>query len=314
MGGYDIFKSVLQPSGAWSIPENIRFPLNTTDDDLFYYPWKNGRVIYASLIRPEGLGKEDIYAMQPDQDIALAELLNELVYPVTVQASPETPVAAPVAQTPTVAEPAPVAAPVAQTPTVAAPVAEPTPVAQTPTVAEPAVQPVAQPVAQPAAEPAVQPAAEPAVQPAVQPVAEPAPALLELNPVYFGFDNTQLTEDGKKVLDKITAILNNNSELSLKLLGNADAKGPEAYNLRLSQQRAEEAMRYLIERGISSKRLSAQGLGEKNFVAINSNPDGSDSSEGRKLNRRVEYEITGPDSQRIGIVLPPVPENLRFKE
>lgn len=289
MGGYDIFKSVLQPSGAWSFPENIRYPLNTTDDDLFYYPWKNGRVIYASLIRPEGLGKEDIYAMQPYQDVALAELLNEFIYPEQVQV----PVAAPVAQTAPVAEPA----------------------------VQPAVQPAAEPAVTPAVPPAAEPAAPPTAEPApvaqTPPVAEPTsttPAFLQLDPLYFAFDKTQLTEDGKVVLDKIAGMLNNNAGLSLKLLGNADSRGAAEYNLKLSQRRAEEAMQYLIAKGISAKRLSAQGLGEKKFAAINSNPDGTDSPEGRQYNRRVEYEITGPDNKRIGIILPPVPENLRFKE
>jgi len=73
-------------------------------------------------------------------------------------------------------------------------------------------------------------------------------------------------------------------------------------------------MRRLVNLGIESDRLSAVGLGEKNFVAINSNPDGSDNPEGRRLNRRVEYEITGSDDTLIMIKMPLVPDNLKFRK
>ena len=38
MGGYDIFKSKIGPANQWSTPENLKYPINTTDDNLFYYP------------------------------------------------------------------------------------------------------------------------------------------------------------------------------------------------------------------------------------------------------------------------------------
>ena len=62
------------PANQWSAPENLKYPINTTDDNLFYYPWHNARIIFASLIRPEGLGKEDIYAIQPEDDKPLNDL------------------------------------------------------------------------------------------------------------------------------------------------------------------------------------------------------------------------------------------------
>jgi OOP family OmpA-OmpF porin len=196
------------------------------------------------------------------------------------------------------------------------PAAEPAAVPAVTPVAEPAVAPAAEPAAVPAvtpvAEPAVAPAAEPADTPAAPPVAEPA--VLQLDRIYFGFDNAQLTDQGKAVLNQILDLLNSNTALKLKLLGHADAKGSDEYNRRLSQKRAEEAMRYLAARGIPVSRLSSLGLGEKEFVAINSNADGSDSPEGRYFNRRVEYEITGVDHITLRIILPPIPENLRIRE
>ncbi len=106
MGGYDIFKSKIGPANQWSAPENLMYPINTTDDNLFYYPWHNARIIYASLIRPGGFGKEDICAIQPEEDKPLNDLFAELIQP-----------AAPVvaAVTPSTAQPQPAGAVIAET-------------------------------------------------------------------------------------------------------------------------------------------------------------------------------------------------------
>ncbi|MBN2613026.1 MAG: PD40 domain-containing protein [Bacteroidales bacterium] len=64
LGGYDIFKAVADVNSNWGYPVNLGYPLNTTDDDLFYYPYKNGKYGYISLLEPDGLGKEDIYKVQ----------------------------------------------------------------------------------------------------------------------------------------------------------------------------------------------------------------------------------------------------------
>lgn len=62
MGGYDIFVSELQSNGLWSNPENIGYPLNTPDDNIFFCPSDNGKEGYISLTREnDGAGKEDIY-------------------------------------------------------------------------------------------------------------------------------------------------------------------------------------------------------------------------------------------------------------
>ncbi len=48
MGGYDIFKSELKEDGTWETPENLGFPLNTVNDDVFYVPTKNKNIAYYS--------------------------------------------------------------------------------------------------------------------------------------------------------------------------------------------------------------------------------------------------------------------------
>jgi len=267
MGGYDIFISKLNVSGQWSKPVNIRYPINTTDDDLFFYPWLNARVGYISLIRDGGFGKEDIYAVQSDTDDPLPVLLADFF-------KPKEPIV-----TPVLAEAKP-----AETP-------EPSQPAEPAELAEP-VKPV---------------------EPVPQPVQTP-PKEIVLAPVYFAFDNYQLANDGRSQLDKVYQLMKDFPVVRVRLIGHADAKGPAAYNIRLSELRAGTVLRYLTGKGIETGRFEALGLGEKNFAAINSNPDGSDNPEGRGLNRRVEYEIISKDDSLIIIRMPEIPEQLKFRE
>jgi outer membrane protein OmpA-like peptidoglycan-associated protein len=258
MGGYDIFVSKLSATGKWSEPENIGYPINTTDDDMFYYPWQNARIGYISLIREGGYGKEDIYAVQQDDDkplpLLLADFFKEKEKPVT----------------PALAEVKPV---------------------ETPELEQPTQPP----------------------QPS-QIVVKATPKEIELAPVYFAFDNFQLTDDGKKQLDKVYRLLTDYPVARVRLIGHADAKGTAEYNLKLSEKRAAIALQYLTGKGIDKGKLEVLGLGEKNFAAVNSNPDGSDNPEGRGLNRRVEYEIISSDDSLIIIRMPAIPEKLKFRE
>jgi len=62
MGGYDLFRSDLQSNNLWSQPENMGYPLNTPDDNIFFMPLGNGRSGYYSLFKEsEESEKEDIY-------------------------------------------------------------------------------------------------------------------------------------------------------------------------------------------------------------------------------------------------------------
>ncbi len=63
MGGYDIFYSKKNKDGTWAEPVNIGYPINTTDDDLFFQPINNGNGAYYSLYSPSGIGRHDIYYM-----------------------------------------------------------------------------------------------------------------------------------------------------------------------------------------------------------------------------------------------------------
>ena len=64
MGGYDIFYSTLLDNGEWSVPLNVGYPFNTTDDDVFFKPLNQGYEGYIAKELPGGYGKQDIYRVE----------------------------------------------------------------------------------------------------------------------------------------------------------------------------------------------------------------------------------------------------------
>ncbi len=65
MGGYDIFYSTMLDDGLWSKPLNAGYPINTTGDDLFFVPVKNGEYAYYSMFdQKTGMGLDDIYRLE----------------------------------------------------------------------------------------------------------------------------------------------------------------------------------------------------------------------------------------------------------
>lgn len=61
MGGYDIFYADQNADGSWSKPVNVGYPVNTTDDEVFFNPLNNGTVAYMAKFDPKGFGRYDIF-------------------------------------------------------------------------------------------------------------------------------------------------------------------------------------------------------------------------------------------------------------
>jgi len=89
----------------------------------------------------------------------------------------------------------------------------------------------------------------------------------------------------------IFEVLVENPSFKIEIGSHTDSRGADDYNQRLSQERAESVVSYLILNGIKEDRLVAKGYGETLPVAPNENEDGSDNPEGRQLNRRTEFKI-----------------------
>jgi outer membrane protein OmpA-like peptidoglycan-associated protein len=112
-----------------------------------------------------------------------------------------------------------------------------------------------------------------------------------LNNIYFDLDKSDIRPDAAVELDKLVELLNDNPEIKIEMASHTDSIASNAYNLQLSQRRAESTVNYLIKKGIAPQRLVAKGYGEEKPIARNTNPDGTDNPDGRQRNRRTEFKI-----------------------
>ena len=112
--------------------------------------------------------------------------------------------------------------------------------------------------------------------------------------IYYEFDKFSLLDSSKTVIDTtMLKILIENPDIKIEIGSHTDSRGTDSYNQRLSQQRAQSVVDYLIGKGIKRLRLVARGYGETKPIAPNENKDGSDNPEGRQRNRRTEFRILG---------------------
>ncbi|MCD6066126.1 MAG: ompA [Bacteroidetes bacterium] len=117
---------------------------------------------------------------------------------------------------------------------------------------------------------------------------------IRIKNIQYEFDRSELTASSKTVIDTtIYPLLLENPQLIVELSSHTDSKGADKYNQNLSQKRAESVVKYLISKGIDTKRLQAVGYGEAKPIAPNEKPDGSDDPDGRQQNRRTEFRVIG---------------------
>lgn len=100
--------------------------------------------------------------------------------------------------------------------------------------------------------------------------------------IYFDSGSAILKPESEKSLGEILAALTAQPSLALVVAGHTDSTNTDEYNLKLSQQRAEAVVSWLVAHGAAAPRLTAKGFGESQPVADNG------TASGRALNRRVE--------------------------
>ena len=111
---------------------------------------------------------------------------------------------------------------------------------------------------------------------------------LTLRGIYFNTAKATIKPESRPALEDAAKILKDNPDIRVEIQGHTDSRGSDSYNLTLSDQRAYSVVNYLVQNfGIDAKRLVAKGYGEARPVADNG------TSEGRTLNRRVEFVILG---------------------
>jgi OOP family OmpA-OmpF porin len=125
--------------------------------------------------------------------------------------------------------------------------------------------------------------------PAPAPAAKSEPVIKKtvvLPGVNFAFDRADLLPAARDILDReVHSELQSDSHLTVLIEGHTDSVGSDAYNLSLSQRRADAVKSYLVSKGIAASRIESRGMGESKPVASN------ETAMGRAENRRVEINV-----------------------
>lgn len=114
--------------------------------------------------------------------------------------------------------------------------------------------------------------------------------LLQLSTIYFDLNKFNIRQDAEIEIQKVIVAMEKYPSLKIKVNSHTDSRGNDAYNLWLSQKRAESTVSYMISKGISPDRLQGEGYGETRLVndCVNGTPC---SKEKHQLNRRSEFII-----------------------
>lgn len=103
--------------------------------------------------------------------------------------------------------------------------------------------------------------------------------------IEFESGSAILTASGQQILNEMAAALHKVGGKKVKIVGHTDSSGDASKNLLLSQQRANAVKDYLVTKSVSADNLSTEGVGSNKPVADN------DTAEGRRKNRRIEFEV-----------------------
>ena len=108
--------------------------------------------------------------------------------------------------------------------------------------------------------------------------------------ILFEFNKAQLQSQSKQTLDKVVLAMNSNLKFNIELSAHSDSKGGDAYNLKLSEQRANASKAYIISKGIAANRIVAKGFGETKLLNNCGNLSICSDDE-HAVNRRLEFKL-----------------------
>jgi len=314
LGGYDIFKSTFdEKTKKWSTPENIGYPVNTTDDDVFYVVSADGKHGYYTSVNSNGFGGRDLYMISfitEEKKEKPIELKKEDIVTQTVIEQKEEQVIKP-----------------------AEIILDPLPrltilkgvitdeLTQKPLDASIEISDIDQNkliytfnsnsftgkylTSLPAGKNygiAVKKegylfhsenfniADSAAFQTIIKDIALKkiqVGSTIVLKNIFYDFDKATLRTESTNELERLLKLLVEMPNLKIEISSHTDSKGANDYNFKLSDSRAKSVVDYLISKGISTDRLVAKGYGEEKPISTN------DTDEGRQLNRRTEFKILG---------------------
>lgn len=293
MGGFDIFTSTQSDDGFWSAPENIGYPINTTDDDVFYVPTMDQKHAYYSSAKEGGLGDQDIYKLSiiaPKKLVAHIKgiIFDELSYkPVAAKLEITDASTGDIIASFTSDEENGdyyVSLPTGKTYSMFVTANKYLPYKE--------IFDIPDTISDPEIYKAI------IMKKAIIASTKKDDKILFdnkeitvgeriiLENVLFDFDKYTLRPESTTELDKWVKFLTENSTLKIEVSGHTDNKGTAAYNYDLSDNRAKTVYDYFASKGIAKDRMKWKGYGFDLPIASNK------TDEGRQKNRRTEIKIT----------------------
>lgn len=277
MGGFDIFYAKMKPDGTWEEPVNLGYPINTAADEGAVFITLDGRTAYISSTKEGGFGKSDIYSF----DLYEAARPNPVTY---VKAT----VVDAVTKKPLIAKLEIVELETGKTFATTVTEADGEFLVTLPAGGNYALNVSKEKYLFYSDNFALD-------QPGT--LDKPFNLNIELEPlgasakpivlknVFFETGSAALRKESLVELARLKSLLDENPELKIQINGHTDNVGSDADNLKLSNDRAKAVFDYLTQNGIDANRLKYKGFGETKPATSN------DTEEGRRQNRRTEYEI-----------------------
>src|ERR1051326_2413145 len=311
MGGYDIYKSVLDAStGKWGEAENMGVPVNSAGDDIYYKPSNDGTHAYFASNRAQGLGDMDIYRQGFVKKPVFANCIpvNDLSHIRTllyfdIHAKDTIRV-----KESTTFEASGFASNIYSFNGYAWQVEKDSIIDSSKvshTFTTPGTYTIKVSVF--GVDKIKTDQIEFCLSKEVQVLPESGPLVvknetdsiklhdkggpLELQNIYYGFGSAGLDKNSLDILDKNIQLLNQYPSTLLVVRSGTDSRGPKEFNKRLSKKRADAVVRYMIAHGIDKKRIvQVVALGEDGLV--NDCSDGKEcSNEQHSQNRRTEFQV-----------------------
>jgi outer membrane protein OmpA-like peptidoglycan-associated protein len=292
-GGYDIYLSTLQDDGGWSEPQNVGYPINTPDNDIYFVLSADKKSGYYASAKEGGYGEKDIYkivmpedkpavvvVVKKDSVVAPAIVVNALTIlkGVVTDAKTGQPIEAAVT---VIDNDKNVVVSTFKSNSASGRYLVSLPsgrnygiVVENPDYLFKSVN-----VNIPKSE---------GYQEIVKDISLDKIEVgvgIVLNNIFYDYDKATLRPESVAELDRLVKLMKDNPSIKVELGGHTDSDGSDTYNEKLSQSRSQSVVDYLTEKGIPAARMVAAGYGEKVPVAANDTP------ENKQLNRRTELKI-----------------------
>ncbi len=288
MGGFDIFYSKQKKSGEWSRPINLGYPVNTTDENRYYFPVGTGDTSLISLFNTDGdsPGNWDIYKIHiiSPEEVTSIELRGTIVFDDGAR-HPDTSLTVTISDT-----------------------------------TETKIQTIVKPDSQglykkqllpgtylltfqskkykPARETVIIPKKYPqsflAVETHLKPRETDEGDIFFIRSVYFGLDTFSLNLEAREHLIQLATLLKEYPSLKFDIAGMTDTTGTKNHNQRLSVKRAHAVIDFLNSMGIQKKRFTLRGIGEIKIIPLGNGKVTKIPSPA--LSRRVEIRLIRPDT------------------